>query len=184
MCALSLLHGCVGGQGEGAIEGVLYAEPCGLDRPNFRLEPEFFGASGMHGQLEIRLQRTSGYPNTRDAVSVTLLDVDEAFARLGEPMIVGLDPHGDAQMSLLLYEECPVATSGRDATVVLAAVEGEVIFEAIYSPELDRPDGKRIAGSFRDVRFEDPSQPEQAYAILSGHFDFLFNRGRPAQLFP
>lgn len=182
------LSGCVGGQGEGIIEGAVYAEACELDLDDFVMAPGFFGASALHGQLEIRLQRTSGLPNVRDALSVTLLDVEDAAARLGEPLALGLDPHGEAQMNLLLYEECPLSTSGREATVLLAAVEGEIVFEAIYSPELSdeltEEGGKRIAGSFESVRFEDPAQPDRVHATLSGHFDFLYNRGRPAQLFP
>lgn len=181
---IMLCSACVSGQGEGRIEGAVYAEPCELDLPDFIMEPSFFGASAMHGQLEIRLQRTSGLPSDRDAVSITLLDVEDAAARLGEPLVLGLDPHGEAQMSLLLYEECPLSKSSREATVLLSAVEGEVVFEAIYSPELSGSEGKRIAGSFEGVRFEDPSQPERAHAVLSGSFDFLYNRGRPAQLFP
>jgi hypothetical protein len=183
LLALILFTACATGPGEGEVVGPLTALSCDLDGVTYSLDPSFFSGTAVEDQLEIRLQRTGALPDQTDGLSVIVHDVPEVQAMLGAPISIALTG-ADAlvQMTLVLSDSCPVRRAS-GMPVFMAAVEGEIVFEAIHSPEHPGTD-KRIAASFDNVRFEDPGSPDETFAVLSGYFDFLYLRGRPLQLFP
>lgn len=165
------------------MHGTVTAVACELEGVSFSLRPNFFSAEGMHEHLEIRVQRDSGYADISDGLGVTVADVADVQARLGEALpIEGLEVDAPVRMTLVLGESCEVK-KGRGIPVYMSAISGSIVFEAIHSPEHPSED-KRIAGRFEDVRFEDPSRPDEIFGVLSGSFDFFYTRGQPAQLFP
>jgi hypothetical protein len=182
MLLMLALAGCASGEGEGEVTGTLTAVSCDLEG-EFSLDPEFFSASAIEDQLEIRLQHTSAMPDVTDGLTIAVHDVPEVQAMLCAPIPIALTGAAAlVQMTLVLAGTCPVSR-GEGTPVLMAALDGEIVFDAIHSPEHPGED-KRIAGHFENVRFEDPGSPDETFAVLSGYFDFLYARGRPAQLFP
>jgi hypothetical protein len=181
--ALAVLTGCATGPGEGEVAGPLTALSCDLDNVSYSLDPSFFSATDVEDQLEIRLQRTGAMPDQTDGLSVIVHDVPEVQSTLGTPISIALTgAEALVQLTLVLSDSCPVRRAS-GTPVFMSAVEGEIVFQAIHSPEHPGTD-KRIAASFDGVRFVDPGSPDETFAVLSGYFDFLYSRGRPLQLFP
>jgi hypothetical protein len=181
--ALLVFAGCATGAGEGEVTGTLTALSCELEDVDFSLDPTFFAATAVEDQLDIRLQHTSTFPDQTDGLTIVVHDVPEAQATLGEPIPVALTGAAAlVQMTLVLGDSCPVRRAV-GTPVFMSAVEGEIVFDALHSPEHPAGD-KRIAGHFEGVRFEDPGSPDESFAVLSGYFEFLYTRGRPLQLFP
>ena len=182
--------GCSAGVGEGEVTGVVFAPGCGLNGEAFDLQPNFFAADPTLDFLDIRLQRGSGFEDVSDGVDISVRSASEVTANLGvaialeDPLVLPRTPPADrplVAMSVYLNRTCPI--DRRAIPVAYEAVSGDITFTAIYAPELPST-GLEISGSFSDVRFEDPSDPNNRNATLSGHFTFIFNRGRPAQRFP
>lgn len=176
------LAGCSSGEGTGEVTGTLTAVSCEL-AGDYSLDPEYFAASAIEDQLEIRLQHTSELPDVTDGLSIVVHDVPEVQASLGAPIPIALTGASAlVQMTLVLGDSCPVRR-GEGTPVLMSAVDGAIVFDAIHSPEHPGED-ERIAGHFEGVYFEDPGSPEETNATLDGHFEFFYSRGRPGQLFP
>ena len=173
---------CSVGVGTGWVQGEVVDPECGLDDPNFDLEANRFVADPTEDLLEIRVQNGSNSEDASDGLSIYVRSASEVKAQLGEPLPLSNENTSSYRMTLYLNERCPTwPTPALPALFV--AVEGEIVFDAIYAPEVDT-DAREVHARFEDVRLVDPSQPERRYAVLSGEFSFLFNRGRPAQRFP
>lgn len=180
--ALLVLVGCHTGSGDGEVTGSVTSVACDLDGA-FSFEPSFFAANASHDVLEIRLQSSSAFPDVVDGLTVAVNHVPEVLASLGAPIPIALTgAEALVQLTMVFGKTCPVHLAD-GVPVLMSAIEGEIVFDALYSPE-HPTDSKRIAGHFEDVRFVDPASPDESFAVLSGHFDFLYSRGRPAQPFP
>jgi hypothetical protein len=176
---MALGAGCSVGRGEGELRGTVDVEDCpGLSE--YHLRPTFFGAEPVDALLEIRVQRGSGAINVVDGIYVLVRDASELQAHhLGEELLVDND-EGPVGVTLFLNSSCPPSRSR--SPVTLPAVSGRVRFDSIYAPLGDDSD-VQISAELLDVQFVDPRN-EQRNAQISGYFSFLFERGRPAQLFP
>jgi hypothetical protein len=170
---------CSVGHGSGELKGEVSVPGCKAG-PSYNLRPSAFFAQAIEQLLRIRVQRGGDLEIRSDGVAVLVDDASEIKRHyLGKT----IDVAGDVprvELSIYLNETCP---PGRDKTpVVLGAVSGEIRFDEIYAPEVDK-DEVQIRAELTDVRFEDPRNPKR-WAQLSGYFDFLYVRGSPAQRFP
>jgi hypothetical protein len=179
VCLLLGSVACSVGHGEGEVTGTVTIANC-LEG-NYQLHPTVFFAESAEELLKIRIQRGSDVEVRSDGLSV--LVEDAALVKrmyLDQSVQVALEDEPRIDLSIYLNETCPAE---RDRTpVALAAVSGTVRFTAIYAPEV-RKNQVRIAAELTNVRFEDP-RVEDRFALLTGHFDFLYVRGSPAQRFP
>jgi len=176
----ALVGGCTIGSGEGEVRGTVTALSCGLDGADYDLQPTFFGSSPVEEQLEIRVQRGSDLEGKSDGIAI--LVADAALVR-GELLGTQLpfEEGGMVRMNVYLNGSCPV--DRRHGPVNYEAVSGSILFDNIYAPLLTEDDNE-VAARFEDVLLVDPVAAETRNALLSGHFRFLHNRGRPAQRFP
>ena len=176
------LSSCNPGAGVGEVRGVVTVGDCGLVDAPFDLAPDFFVAEGQHGGLHLRIQRGSDLPLRSDGLWIDVLSSGALLeAGLGTPVPVAAGSREDAvKVSLYLNATCPAERSERP--VLLEGVGGAVTFSELYDPDADGPPA--IVGTLDEVVLIDPAAPEARRATLSGSFDFLYNRGRPAQRFP
>ncbi|GAB5548524.1 MAG: hypothetical protein SangKO_082840 [Sandaracinaceae bacterium] len=178
--------GCSIGQGQGEITGAVRADDCGLDDPDFSLEPSFFGGEVTGGQLNIRVQRGTDLESHADGLSIHIRDVNEIKQnRLGLPIPVEDDYLSLVQMSFYLNEACPSGfpSDHRAQPVVMQASGGEIRFDSIYAPDLE-PGDTLVEAELIGVTFTDREHPDGRAATLSGTFSFFQQRGAPAQRFP
>ena len=129
----------------------------------------------------IRIQAGSDFDYLSDGITISIRDVPELAGRLGET--IELTGERDALVTFNLYANHTCPLNRDDIPVNYLGVGGTVIFSSIYSVDLD-PDQRQISARFEDVVFVDPANPDERNARMSGDFQFLFNRGRPAQRFP
>lgn len=178
-CCLAPLWGCSVGHGDGEITGTAALGGC-RSEGEYVLGPTGFFADRVQHLLSIRVQRGSDDEFRSDGLAVLVLDAN-AVARdaLGRDLDLAADAGRWVELTAYFNETCP---PGRDQIPsVLSAVGGRIRFDSIYAPDVDS--GVRILAFLSDVRFEDPLRPDR-WAVLSGFFDFLYVRGRPAQRYP
>lgn len=191
--ALSLVA-CSVGQGRGAIEGPLRISDCQLQVPNYQLGPTFFtadfvdnpGDSETRRMVTLRIQNGSFEATASDGIYVLIRDVNMlSREQLGVPIDV-VDAH-DAPVQMTFYagETCPAGFPEEfwRVPVILDAVSGTITFESVHAPDVDE-DQFEFRARFDQVRFIDEGRPDDRNATLTGWFDFLYQRGRPAQAFP
>ncbi|MFW5925587.1 MAG: hypothetical protein ACOC9O_03095 [Myxococcota bacterium] len=188
LVALAGVAGCSVGVGEGSATGQVWAPTCDLDGDDYDMEPSFFGADVLvdgADLLEIRMQRGSDRPEVSDGLVVQVNGASTVHAMLGTPIdLSDTDADALAEMSLYLNDTCPFEIGDpAEAPVAYVSTGGTLTFSAIYAPEVD-DSGKVITATFEDVELVDPADPAERRAVLSGDFDFIFSRGRPAQPFP
>jgi len=190
LLVLLVSFGCSAGVGEGDVVGNVWAPACGLAGDAYEMRSNFFSADPTHDFLDIRVQRGSDFEDVSDGMAVSVRAASEVAAILGTPIALEdplelpraqPDERPLVAMSVYLNRTCPIGA--HRFPVAYQAVTGEITFTAIYAPELPGS-ALEVTAAFSDVRFVDPSTPETRYAILSGNFSFIFNRGRPAQRFP
>lgn len=174
--------GCAVGTGEGEAKGSVTAPECGgLDGSEYSLKPSFFAGASVEGQLEIRIQRGSDLEDKSDGLVVLIKDADMVKRDLlGTP--IELTEDGLVQMSLYLNDSCPPSISR--GPVNFRSVAGSITFQNIYAPNVDSGDVETAARFENVLLVEDADNVAAGQAFLSGHFRFLYNRGRPAQRFP
>lgn len=181
MIALALLLGaCSVGVGEGEITGVVEDPICGLSGA-YDLGPNFFVSNAVEGALEIRIQTDGDFEIFEDGIAIGVRDAAAVHALRNQP--IELDGQRDSLVTLNFFanDSCPVNED--DVPLHYIAVSGTIRFASIYAPEIDEDDLLTEA-TLNNVRFVDPNEPDTRYAVLSGWFSFLHNRGRPAQPFP
>ncbi len=182
--AVALVAGvsCNPGAGEGEVGGVVTVRDCGLVDAPWALEPDFFVAEGLRDGLHLRIQRGSDLPLRSDGLWIDVLSSRGILeAGRGTPIPVATGSRDDAlKVSLYLNATCPALR--HEAPVLLEGVGGTVTFAEVYDPAAGG--SPAIVGTLDDVTLVDPAAPEARRATLSGSFDFLYNRGRPAQRFP
>ena len=149
-----------------------------MEGETFDLRPNFYAADEFEGSLSIRIQKGSDFAYLSNGITIFVADTVLEAGRLGTPIPLSEEAGAPVRVNLYLNKRCEVYREG--APVNYIAVEGEITFDAMYAPDLDENE-LAITGRFENVRFEDTSRPEERFAIFSAEFDFLFNRGRPAQ---
>lgn len=173
---------CNPGAGAGTLTGTVTVTDCGLNDAPLPLDPDFFIAEGVLGGLHIRMQQGSDLPLRSDG-----LFIDVASSRaiidlgLGTPIPVAAESRTDAvKVSMYFNATCPVRR--HEAPAVLEGVGGTVTFTQLYDPNASNP--PNIVGTLDSVELVDPASPLTRHALVSGTFDFIYNRGRPAQRYP
>lgn len=178
--------GCSVGTGEGSLTGIVNDPECELEADEFDLEPTYFGAERVEGQLLIRIQRSSDFEDKSDGLIVLVRDPAQiAKEQLDTEVAVGRTPLGageelPVQMTFYMNHTCTL--NRVDTPTVFEATTGTIRFERIYAPSVS--DATRIKFDFANVLFVDPDNPDERNATLTGDVDFLYSRGRPAQRFP
>lgn len=199
-----VLVACSVGQGTGQATGEIHLPDCGVENAAYSLNPTFFSAEfiedpatrtpgAVQNMVTLRMQRGSYRESESDGISIFVSDVNAVQELLrSSPDGVAIDIGAAAalaQMTLHLGQTCEIGfPRSRYWTVpgVLEGASGTLVLESVYSPGVPDADGEVIGefrGTFTDVRFGDVSDPAR-FAILSGSFAFLYQRGRPAQRFP
>jgi hypothetical protein len=178
-----VLAGCSVGAGDGEVNGTLLVAGCFPEGP-YVLSPSAFFAAAREDQLSISIQRGSDKDVKSDGLAILVRDAAEVKQHwLGMELAIGGEADaGTPVVDVTAYfnETCP---SGRTrAPTALKAVSGVIRFDAVYAPRVDAS-SVRVSGELRDVRFARDGD-ETSFAELDGSFDFLYQRGRPAQRFP
>jgi hypothetical protein len=172
---------CSVGHGDGELEGTLSIEGC-RRAGAYTLAPNAFFAQTAEKLLSLRVQRGGDIEVFSDGITVLIKDA-ALLKREYLGTEIDLSDGGASGVTSTAYfnETCP---SKRDKVpAILKAVSGTMRFAAVYAPRVNE-DEVRIAAELTQVRFEDVEDPEGRWAELSGHFDFLYVRGSPAQPFP
>jgi hypothetical protein len=197
-----LAAACSVGQGRGWIGGEYHDAACMVDAPDYQMNPTFFSADVIEdpgaapgrqrSRLNIRIQRGSYREGDSDGLLLFVRDVNaiKGSEDLGLPSLIGVPiPISDAsdalvQMTLYMNESCQAGFPREFWTVpgVLEGRRGEIVFDAIYAPDVD-PSSTAISAHFTDVEFGVRDRDDRR-AIMSGEFTFYYQRGRPAQPFP
>lgn len=174
---------CAQGGGSGSVTGVVSAPSCGLSPANaFSLDPTFFVGEMFGSSLNIRIQRGADQFDYSDVLFVSVLDVDDVkLNQLGVPLTISDAVDSPVRMSLSLNETCPFHDRS-SIPVSLQAVSGTITFSDVYAP--DSGSGRTTSAVFDAVHLVDPSAPTERYADITGYFEFVYSRGRPAQVFP
>jgi len=177
-----LVSACSVGVGEGTVTGTISAPECGLEDRELDLEPDFYVADVFEERVTFRVQRGGDYAYLSDGLTIFVADsVRVQESMLGTPIPLSAEAGAPVRMNLYMHDTCVLDRDSYPVNYV--AVEGEITFDAIYAPEKDE-DALETTASFTDVRLVDTSRPDERFAVISGEFSFLFNRGRPAQRFP
>ncbi len=208
----ALAHACVSvGEGTGDVksaanparggEDTLFARDCWDD--GYDLKPDFFAADPFRNQMHIRVQRGSDLLEVSDGLSILIDDVDAIRAADGQPQSVtiprGVAPPGIPEGTLCAAVGCdsPVhialylLESCHTQNTVLYATSGTITFTELFSgdPNEEDADEKLTIAEF-DITVGDPRDYDPATGVVAntsrivGNFEFLFQRGQPAQPFP
>jgi hypothetical protein len=180
--AFSSLMACNPGTGVGEVSGIVTVRDCDLLNESIELEPDFFTAEETTRGLLIRLQRGSDLQVRSDGVWISVNDVDELY-RSSRGAAIPLSTAADTPVTLSLHLNGTCAGDWTDVPVVLQAESGTVVFDEIYAPRVN-DESQRIVGRFDNVVVRDPGDPSRRFGRIRGTFDFIYNRGRPAQRYP
>lgn len=127
-----------------------------------------YGTDQFPPVIEIRIQHGGDLVEFADGVVLRVDDYPTVGAMLGTPVAVG--PGQTVEATFYLSRTC------RDHHPMLVGASGTVTFTSMYAG----PDS-RIIGSFQ-IHFDDPTYPGNS-ADLTGDFNFVYRRGRPAEPF-
>ena len=197
---------CAVGKGEGWVKGELTVPGCDKDLSHYDMNPDFFAANAVNGQMTIRIQPGGDFQEYADSVTIAVQDIEYVHEKkISVPIPVQLErPPGApvglqpplVRLSLSLRGTCGSHTfnpAGDKPQVILHATSGTVTFTSILHGDASSRDtnSKRIEGTF-DVVVEDPRNysydSDPATPKLTGHltgaFKFFYQRGGPAQPFP
>lgn len=180
--AAMAVYGCNPGAGTGQVSGTLTLTDCGIVNQPYALDPDFFIAEGLLHGLHIRMQHGSDLPLRSDGLWIDVLSSQAIIdLGLGTPVPVASESREDAiKISMYFNATCPVIR--HEAPAVLEGIGGTITFRQIYDPDSDGT--PNIVGTLDAVELVDPSAPATRRATMSGDFDFVYNRGRPAQRYP
>jgi hypothetical protein len=193
--------GCTVGQGQGEVKSDhLYVNGC-WNGP-FDLGPSFFGANPDQGEsLTIRVQRGDNIEDVSDGLIVLVNDLQEVRKQLNTEIQVGMPPGVSppgvpivfnpnppkVSLSLYLHNTCHL----ENGTVY--SVAGTINFSSLFSGDLNEGSSENrrtqatFNASFADPRELDAAADDAAKAavtsMVTGDFDFFFQRGQPSQPF-
>ncbi len=194
--------GCTVGQGTGDVTSQhLYVNDC-WNGP-FDLKPDFFGANPDNGvSLMIRVQRGDNIEDVSDGLDVLVNDLQDVRSQLKTPIPVGLPPGVSppgvpitfnpdppkVSLALYLHNSC----HQQDGTIY--SVSGTITFNSLFSGDLNEgsSENRLTDATFTDISFADPRELAAASdanaqaaltSLVSGNFNFFFQRGQPSQPF-
>jgi len=173
---------CSVGHGEGELSGTLQVPGC-KDEGYYLLKPDSFFSQAVEELLSIRVQRGGDIEIRSDGLAVGVSDstaIKQNYLNT-ELDLSAADADTLVHVTAYFNDTCPPERDKIPA--VMEAVSGSIRFEQIYAPQVSERQ-VRIRAVLTDVRFEDSKKPDERYAELSGFFDFLYQRGSPAQHFP
>jgi hypothetical protein len=197
--APATLSSCAVDSGEGRVQSDhLYVEEC-ADGP-FDLVPTSFTANPDGDKQTIRVQRGDRMQDLSDGMALTLFDVPEIVARIGEPIPVslppGTNPVGHAvrvvdeptlvAITLYLNDSC------HEQDVSLQAISGTITFSEVWEGDTTAKKKDRLIEARFSVDMADPrdlppdgsAPPADVTSAVDGDFSFYFRRGQPGQPFP
>ncbi|HEX6243460.1 MAG TPA: hypothetical protein VFZ61_21250 [Polyangiales bacterium] len=176
------LSACSVGHGRGEITGTLTIDGC-KNEGAYSLAPDAFFADTAEQLLSLRVQRGGDIETYSDGIAVLVKNAGLLKQeRLGQD--IDLSARAEPLVAATAYFNETCFTQERTKVpALLEAVSGSIRFDAIYAPRVDKDD-VRITATLDRVVFRDVERPTQRWAELSGYFDFLYVRGRPAQHFP
>jgi hypothetical protein len=159
--------------------GTVWAPDCGFEGEIYELNPTFFAMQPSTSVeiIDLVVQRGSDLKSYSDGISVFIREPEilkESMLGM-EIELGGLAP--PVEMTFYLNRTCPGLVP-----VVYAAASGTIRFDSLFVPWLEN-DNQETSAVFRDVLFVDDKDAEERRAIMSGDFRFLFEVGRPPQLF-
>jgi hypothetical protein len=179
--SVCVLAACAVSEGTGYVEGTVTVEDCGKSAAPFSLRPTFFAAEAVEDQLEIRIQHESDLPLYSNGMVILVRNATELrTTSIGRPVEMG-GKEAPVRADLFLNETCPAERN--NTPVALTSQRGLITFTSIYAPKYTRRDVE-INARFNGLELADSSDPERRHATLTGEFQFLFTRGRPAQRYP
>ncbi|HTA91141.1 MAG TPA: hypothetical protein VK745_16255 [Polyangiaceae bacterium] len=194
--------GCTVGQGTGDVTSQhLYVNDC-WNGP-FDLKPDFFGANPDNGvSLMIRVQRGDNIEDVSDGLDVLVNDLQDVRSQLKMPIPVGLPPGVSppgvpitfnpdppkVSLALYLHNSC----HQQDGTIY--SISGTITFNSLFSGDLNEgsSENRLTDATFTDVSFADPRElaatsdanaQAALTSLVSGNFNFFFQRGQPSQPF-
>ena len=211
-CLLALVPlACTVGEGEGDVKSDhLYVNGCWNGA--FDLQPDFFGANpDQEVALMIRVQRGDNIEDVSDGLDVLVNDLQAVRKQLSDAkaggakgvdipvgMPPGVSPPGVpitfnptpplVSLSLYLHNSC----HQQNGTVY--SVSGAITFTSLFSGDLNEgsSENRLTDATFTDVSFADPRELATAAdttsqaaltSLVSGKFNFFFQRGQPSQPF-
>ncbi|HEY5377592.1 MAG TPA: hypothetical protein VIK01_28125 [Polyangiaceae bacterium] len=193
--------GCTVGQGDGHVKSDhLYVSGC-WNGP-FDLGPSFFGANPDQGQsLTIRVQRGDNIEDVSDGLIVLVNDLQQVRMQLNSDIKVGMPPGvtppgvpivfnpdpPKVSLSLYLHNTC------HQQNGTIYSVDGKINFTNLFSGDLNEgsSENRRTKATFT-ASFADPRELASAAddtakaavtSMVTGDFDFFFQRGQPSQPF-
>ena len=179
-CAL-LLGSCAKGSCDTRVTGQVWAPECGLDGEPFDLNPDFCAMqpSGSVEIIDIVVQHGSDLKTYSNGISVFIRDPEMLKeSMLGTEIEFG-GLEAPVEMTLYLNATCPGVSR---LPVVYGAVSGTIRFEELFVPWTDN-ETQETRAIFTNVELVGRQDAEERRAVLSGDFNFLFERGMPPQLF-
>lgn len=198
------LNACAQGEGQGFARGEVSIPACQLSGTRDLQLSHFLGNVIVdQGQKEnndtrlfaIRIQKGSFQEMDSDGISILVKDSAKLRReQLNTPIVLDGNRQGPVQMTLFLGETCRSGFPRNYYTqpVIMDAVSGTITFNEIYAPDVD-PNNLLTRASFENVRFapfeqtepgqREPGQPD-TFALISGSFSFVYQRGSPGQRVP
>lgn len=189
--------GCTTGEGSGEVTSQqLFVEDCW--NGFFDLQPTFFAAlpTGQNSLL-LRIQRGDDFEEVSDGLSVLVNDLEAVRNSEGAALEVGLprgvSPPGvpiefdpdppKVNLTLYLHDTC------HSQNGALSSTEGTITFRSIFSGDPSEGDAEdRFTDASFSATFADPRKLSQGgtatTSLVTGWFEFHFQRGQPAQPFP
>jgi hypothetical protein len=193
--------GCTVGEGEGHVKSDhLYVSGC-WNGP-FDLGPDFFGANPDDEEsLTIRVQRGDNIEDVSDGLIVLVNDLQTVRGELNMDIPVGLPPGVSppgvpivynpdppkVSLALYLHNTCHLENG------TIYSVGGTINFSSLFSGDLNEGSSENrktqatFSASFADPRELDAAVGDEAKAavtsLVTGDFDFFFQRGQPSQPF-
>jgi hypothetical protein len=193
--------GCTVGQGEGHVKSDhLYVNGC-WNGP-FDLSPDFFGANPDQAEsLTIRVQRGDNIEDVSDGLIVLVNDLQTVRMQLNTDIVVGMPPGvtppgvpivfnpdpPKVSLSLYLHNTC------HQQNGTIYSVAGTINFSSLFSGDLNEGSSENrktqatFTASFADprelARAADDTAKAAVTSMVTGDFNFFFQRGQPSQPF-
>ena len=180
----TIVGSCTVGGGQGSVTGTLNVANCWSGK--FDLQPDFFGATPFHDQVNFRIQRGSDLENFSDGLSILVSDGTAVRAKLGQPLAVDLPPEvsppgvpvkaisDPAVVQVTLYlqhscrpetpalyavKACDEMTAQDGAPPVTATRSSSITFQHLFNGNPEEPDAdKRLSEANFNVFLADPRE--------------------------
>lgn len=192
----ALVASCSLGGGQGSVTGTVNVANCWAG--NFDLQPDFFGATPFHDQLDFRIQRGSDLQNFSDGLSILVSDGTAVRAKLGQSLAVNLpaevtppgvpvkpvkDP-AIVQMALYLQRTCrpetPALYAVAEATTNADGSCDDQTLKAALQCDVAPPAVHKSTITFQHLFNGDPEEPNADKRLSEATFDVFLADPREA----